>query len=187
MITRRDLARRGLLAGGTAITATGAFGVAAALAQEGEDTSDSDSEILVRSITFVQQAILAYQAAIDSGALADFAPTAAKFATQERVQERQLTDALKGIGGEALPAPLADSVPGLTQAKTREDWLNLLVRTQNQVLAGYIEGQKELGAADLLTLSARNATEVGQQLVTLRQTLGTDPLPAALPSGSEKN
>jgi hypothetical protein len=184
-LSRRDFARRGALLG-AAVAVPGVF-AATALAQEGEDTSDTDTEILVRSIGFVQQSVLAYEAAIESKTLADFNSTAAKFAAEERAQEKLLTAALENIGGEALPAPQADSVPGLTQARTREEWLDLLLRTSNQLVAAYIEGQKELGAADLLILSAKNCTTVGQQLVTLRQELGTDPLPSALPSGSEKN
>jgi len=184
-LSRRDFARRGVIFGAAAAV-PGVF-AAAAFAQEGEDTSDTDTEILVRSIGFVQQSVLAYEAAIASRTLGAFNSTATKFADEGREQEKLLTAALVEIGGEALPAPQADSVPGLTQAKSREEWLDLLVRTSNQLVAAYVEGQKELGAADLLILSAKNCTGVGRQLVTLRQQLGTDPLPSALPSGSEKN
>ncbi len=184
-LSRREFARRGALVGAAAAV-PGVF-AATAFAQDGEDTSDTDTEILVRSIGFVQQSILAYEAALASKMLGPFTATAAKFAAGERKQEKLLSAALEKIGGEPLPAPQADGVPGLTQAQTREDWLNLLIRTSNQLVAAYVEGQTELGAADLLILSAQNCANVGQHLVTLRQELGTDPLPAALPSGSEKS
>jgi hypothetical protein len=184
-LSRREFARRGALVGAAAAV-PGVF-AATTFAQQDADTSDSDSEILVRSITFEQQAILSFEAAIASKTLGAFSATAAKFAEQEREHERLLAAALKEIGGEPLPAPSADSIPGLTQAEGRDGWLTFLIGRENQVVAGYIEGQKELGAADLLILSAKNCANVGRHLVTLRQELGTDPLPAALPSGSEKN
>jgi hypothetical protein len=185
-LDRRDVVRQGLLGAGALTLGSGLLGATRALAQT-EDTSATDSEILVRSLTFEQQAVLALESAVASRTLGSFSSAAQKFAAQDKVHVGLLTAALKKIGGQPLPAPQADDVPGLTQAQSREDWLDLLVRTQNQVLAAYVEGQKELGAADLLTLSAQMAANVGQHLVVLRQALGTDPLPAALPSGSEKN
>jgi hypothetical protein len=188
-LSRRDFALRGLLAGGAAFAAAAApaaFGAASAFGQADADTSDTDTEILVGLIGFEQQAVLGYEAAIASGTLGDFQVAATKFAEQEREHSRLLTDALTKIGGEPLPAPEADGVPGLTQARTREEYLTFLIGSENQLVAAYLEGQKELGAADLLILSAQNCTNVGQHLVVLRQALGTDPLPSALPSGSEK-
>ena len=188
-LNRRDFARRGLLAGGAAFAAAAvpaAFGAASAFGQADADTSDTDSEILVGLIGFEQQTVLGYEAAIASATLGDVQAAAVTFAGEERAHAKALIDALAEIGGEPLPAPQADGVPGLTQAKTREDYLNFLIASENQLVAAYLEGQKEMGAADLLTLSAENCVNVGQHLVTLRQALGADPLPSALPSGSEK-
>jgi hypothetical protein len=188
-ISRRELARRGLFAGGAvfaAAAAPAAFGAASAFGQADSNAPDTDTEILVGLIGFEQQTILGYDTAVASGSLGDFAPTATKFVEQEREHERLLAAALAKIGGQPLPAPRADSVPGLTQAQGRDGWLTFLIASENQLVAAYIEGQKELTSADLLILSAQNCINVGQHLVALRQALGTDPLPSALPSGSEK-
>jgi ferritin-like protein len=181
-LSRRDLTR---LAGAAALGAT--LGpVASAFGQEGEDTSDTDSEVLVGFIGYVQQTAVAYAAALASGTLGDLTGPLTKFRDQEREHARLFTEALAKIGGKPKPGPRTNDVPGLTEAQTREDYLNFLVGSENQLIAAFFEGQKELGSGDLLTLTAQISGNVGQHLVVLRQALGADPLPSALPSGSEQ-
>jgi hypothetical protein len=172
--TRRDLARRGLLAG-AALAAPAALGVSSAFGQEGEDTSDTDSEILIGLIGYEEQAAVAYAAALASGTVGGLTGPLTKFRDQEREHVRLLTAALAKIGGKPKPAPRTSDVPGLTQPQTREEYLHFLVGSE-----------KLLGAAELLTLVAQISGNVGQHLVVLRQALGADPLPSALPSGSER-
>jgi hypothetical protein len=183
--TRRDLARRGLLAG-AALAAPAALGVSSAFGQEGEDTSDTDSEILIGLIGYEEQAAVAYAAALASGTVGGLTGPLTKFRDQEREHVRLLTAALAKIGGKPKPAPRTSDVPGLTQPQTREEYLHFLVGSENQLVAAFFEGQKLLGAAELLTLVAQISGNVGQHLVVLRQALGADPLPSALPSGSER-
>jgi hypothetical protein len=187
-LSRRDLARRGLLAGGAALAVTVPGGLRAtrAFGQEGEDTSDTDSEILIGFAGFQQQAVVGYKAAIDSGTLGDFVPTATVLSAQGQEHYRLLTAALAEIDAKPKPPQRTNDVPGLTEALTREDYLEFLVKAENQVLASGLEGQKLLGKAALLTLTAQICGNVGQHLVVLRQALGKDPIPAALPSGFEK-
>jgi ferritin-like protein len=184
-LSRRDLARRGLGAG-AALAAAPVLGVTSAFGQEGEDTSDTDSEILIGLVGFEQQTTVAYAAALASGTLGDLTGPLTKFRDQERTHAELLIRALTKIGGKPKPAPRTSDVPGLTQPQNREEYLHFLVGSENQLVAAFFEGQKLLGAPNLLTLVAQISGNVGQHLVVLRQALGADPLPSALPSGSER-
>lgn len=182
--TRRDLARRGLIAAGAALGAAAAPAASRAFAQT-EDTSDTDSELLVGLIGIEQTAVLAYETAAAAGALGPAAPIAKLFGTQEQEHADALIAALAEIGGKPLPAPRIEDVPGLTEATTAEDYLNFAVDLENQAIAAYLEANKLLGNGDLLKTSSQICANEGQHLVVLRQALGTDPIPGPLPSGSE--
>jgi hypothetical protein len=188
-LNRRDFARRGLMAGGAAfaaLAAPAALGVSGAFGQaEGEDTSDTDSEILVGLIGFEQQAVDAFDAALASGTVAGLAGPLRKLADQERQHVQLLITALAKIGGKPKRTPRTDDVPGLTEAQSRENYLDFLISKENQLVASYTEGVKQLGDPHLLQLSGQICANVGQHLVVLRQALGLNPLPTALPSGSE--
>lgn len=185
-VSRREALRAGLLAGGalTAAAAPALIGARDAFAQA-EDTSDTDSEILVGLIGFEQTAVLAYGTATTAGLLD---PAVAKlFARQEQVHAEALIAALRKIGGDPPGPPRVEDVPGLTEVKTGGDFLSFAVKLENQQLAAYLEANKQLGSGELLTMSSQIAANEGQHLVVLRQALGTDPIPVPLPSGSESS
>lgn len=184
--TRRDALRAGLL-GAAALSAAAApalIGAAGALAQQTEDTSDSDSELLVGLIGFEQTAVTAYAMAASAGWLGS-SSVPMLFGAQEQQHADALVAALTAVGGTPPPPPRVEDVPGLTEVTNGQDFLNFAVGLENQLLAAYLEANKTLGSGDLLTLSSQIAASEGQHLVVLRQSLGTDPIPAPLPSGSE--
>ncbi|MFN2612540.1 MAG: ferritin-like domain-containing protein [Solirubrobacterales bacterium] len=185
--TRRDALSAGLVAGAgafSALMAPALLGAGAAFGQA-EDTSDTDSELLIGLIGFEQTAVLAYGTAL-AGGLLDPA-VAKRFARQEQAHAGALGAALKKIGGSPPAPPRVEDVPGLTEVQTRMEFLNFAVRLENQQLAAYLEANTQLGSGELLTLSSQIAANEGQHLVILRQDLGTDPIPAPLPSGSESS
>lgn len=181
--SRRDLARRGLLAGAALAVPAGL--ASPAFGQEGEDTSDTDSEVLVGLIGYEQQAILAYVHVMSLDQSTPLFAAGDTYLRQDRTHVRLLTEALAKIGGKPKPPPRTSDVPGLTESRTAKESIEFLIKCENQVLAACLEGQKELGDPDLLTLVAQVCGNVGQHLVGLRLMIGVQPLPAALPSGSE--
>jgi rubrerythrin len=186
-LSRREAVRRGVAVGGAAITAAmlpELLGAGDALAQS-EDTSATDSEILVGAIGIEQTAVLTYETAAAGGLLGPGAGVARLFAAQEQQHADALIAALRGIGGKPPPPPRIEDVPGLTEVKTGEEMLRFAVELENMAIAAYLEAHKRLGSAALLKTATEIVANEGQHLVVLRQALGDDPIPSALPTGSE--
>jgi hypothetical protein len=185
--TRRDALGAGLLAGAAALSAAAApalVGARDAFAQA-PDTSVADSELLVGLIGFEQTAVVAYATAASAGWLGPTSAVPTLFGRQEQQHADALISGLKAIGGTPPPKPRVEDVPGLTEVSDGPGFLTFAVDLENQQLAAYLEANKTLGSGELLTLSSQIAAGEGRHLVVLRQSLGTDPIPAPLPSGSE--
>lgn len=184
-VTRRDALGAGLFAGAAALAAAAApalIGARGAFAQS-EDTSGTDSELLIGLIGFEQTAVLAYATAANAG-LGAASKLATLLGRQEQEHADALIAALKEIGGTAPSPPRVEDVPGLTEVGSAEDFLSFALDLENQQLAAYLEANKQLGSAELLTTSSQIAANEGQHLVIVRQALGVDPIPAPPPSGS---
>lgn len=187
--TRRDAVRRGLLAGGAVLSASmipTLLKVRSAFAESDTSTATGDAGILEGAVGLEQTAVVAYATIAKSGLLGPATSVVELFGKQEAEHADALIAALKSLGSTVPPPPKPTDIPGMTEVKTDQQALAFAVELENMALATYVEAAKELESGDLLKAVSQIVCDEGQHLVVLRQALGSNPLPAALPSGSEK-
>jgi rubrerythrin len=187
--TRRDALRRGLFAGGAALSAAAVPGLLTAgraFAQEAE-TSIGDSGIVEGAVNLEQTAVLVYETGAQSGFLGPAESTAKLFAGQEQQHADVVIKMLRNLGGTVPAPPLPQDVPGLSEVKTRAAFLDFVLRLENEAIATYADAIQNLQDPVLMKPMAQIMANEGQHLVVLRQALGADPVPSATPTGLEKS
>ena len=182
--SRRDLMRRGAIAGGAVVAASAVpffLRTMNAFAQ-----AKGDAEILEGAVALEQQAVFAYTAAADSRKLGDSTPVARLFAKQEQEHADGLITALQGLGGKAPAKPtMADDVPGLAKAAagSAKDITDFAVELETAAVAAYYMAHGKLKSPELLRTGASIMANEAQHLVVLRQALGRNPSPDAFVTG----
>jgi rubrerythrin len=180
--TRRDALRCGLVAGSTVVAAssTPLLGLRNALAKGVED----DAAILERALKLEQTAVVAYDAALESGLLRQpLAELARRFRGQEREHANALTAALEDLDRKAPRPPTPEQV-GLGRLEGQDDVLRFLIELENMTVVAYIDVQRRLEDEALLRTVAQIMANEGQHLVVLREALGNDPVPDAFEAGT---
>lgn len=179
--TRRELMRRGIAAGG-AVLAVGAI-PRLALAQ-----AKDDAAILEAALDIEQKAVVAYDAAAESGVLEPGdASTAELFRDQEQEHADGLTRALESLGGEAPAKPQSPAeVPGLAAALDQgaPAIFEFAIELETMAVAAYYDALGRLRDPQLLSAVASIMAAEGQHLVVLRQALGLEPVPRAFERGA---
>ena len=181
--SRRDVLRRGLEVGATALAASTIpvlLGVRDAFA-----AATSDGAILAAAIGLEQTAVFAYDA-VARGGLLD--PATKRIATHLRDQESEhadaLTAAVSGFGGRAPAKPTsATQVTGLSGLGSQREVLSFAVELELMAVAAYYDAHRKLRDARLLQTGASIMANEGQHLVVLRQALGRQPTPTAFENG----
>jgi rubrerythrin len=183
--TRRELMRRGLVAGGAVIAASSVplfLRVTKAFAQ-----ADGDAAILEAAVGLEQTAVFAYTAAAGSGKLDPATTKVAKlFAAQEQEHADGLTAALEALGGSAPPKPTGpEDVEGLAEAaaKGQAAIARFAVELETTAVAAYYDAHGKLKDPKLLSTGASIMANEAQHLVVLRQALGANPSPDAFVTG----
>jgi hypothetical protein len=182
-IMRGRAVRRALLLGVACLLLGGALG---ACGGGGSSSGSGDKERDVRTLNEILgrqlAAVAAYAEVLPTLHGADLA-AAQQFRAQEQEHVDATTKTLRGIGGEADPAPETIEADNL---KTRADSLEFLYEMESATL------DAELGAVGKLTvdwsrpLLASMAANNAQHLVRLRQALGATPaqtVPSAFETG----
>lgn len=186
--SRRELLRRGLGLGGTAVAAASVpllLGVRTAFAQSG-----SDNDIVTSAIRLENVAMLAYQAAIDSGLVT---PGVTRTLIKIRDQESQHRDALiaafSELGGR--PPALSDDpgqidvvLPGIGDLKSQRDVANFAIALEEMAVAAYYDAHSKLRTAALLQAGASIMANEGQHLTVLRTLVNQNPVPRAFEVGN---
>lgn len=186
---RRALLRRGMALGGTAIAAS-AIGLLASV-RNAFASSEGDDAILSSAINLERVAVLAYEAAIDSGLLSPaLARVAGRFRDHEQAHADRLTTALTDLGGTppAPPDGLADVdkvVKGLRDARSQAQLVTIAIELETATVAAYYDAHAKLVAAQLLQASASIMASEGQHLVVLRDAARRDRLPNAFETGKQ--
>jgi rubrerythrin len=193
--TRRDAMRRGLIAGGALVSAAVApavFRAGTAFGQADTATLSGDAGILEGVIEIEQTAVVAYESIASRGLFGARSTVPQLLVEQEKEHVAALIAAFKALGGTPPPPPRPTDIPGFTELSNvppgGADPLTFAILLENQILAHYIDGVKELEDPNLMKLFAQTVPDEGQHLVLLRQsTAGSDPMPVPLPTGEEKN
>lgn len=181
---RRELMRRGLVAGGVFISAASIpmlMNVRNAFAQ-----ANSDGEILVKAIGLEQTAVFAYDTAVKSGLLeGPQLEVAQLFGRHEQEHADALITALKSAGGRVPAKPTSpDQVKGLGTVQSAEDIVRFAIELETSAVAAYYDAHSKLADAALLQAGAQIMANEGQHLVVLRQALGQAPVPNAFATGA---
>jgi rubrerythrin len=182
--SRRELVRRGLVAGGAVVAATAVpflLHARNAMAQ-----ADGDAAILEAAIELEQTAVFAYTAAAKGGKLGKATNVATLFARQEQEHADALTQALEGLGGKAPAKPTRPGdVDGLAKAAggNATDILNFAVELETMAVGAYYEAHSMLKSPKLLSTGASILANEAQHLVVLRQALRKNPSPDAFVTG----
>lgn len=186
--TRRDAVRRGLIAGGAAIAATmvptllrvsQAFGQNQALVL-------NDRSIIEGAVGLEQSFVVVYETAVKRKLLGPLTPIAELFARQEQQHVDALSKALQGLGGAVPKPPNENDIAGLTKVTTKQQMLNFVIEIENMAVAAYVHAAKTVQDTKLLSTIVEIVPNEGQHLSVLKQALGADPVPTAMPSGSAK-
>jgi hypothetical protein len=186
---RRELLRRGLGLGGTAILASSIpllWSVRSAFAG-----ATGDVPIIQRAITLELVTVIAYDAVIAGGMLSPAVRGVLRgFRAHEQAHAGALTTALTDLGGAPPPAPKGVAavdtvVKGLGAARSQADVLSFLIELETATVAAYHDAQAKLGEARLLQTSATIMANEGQHLAILRRRAGRDPVPNAFETGEK--
>lgn len=181
-LSRREAARRGLVAGGAFVAIASASSlppVRAALAWAGDDRA-----VLEAAVRLEQTAVVAYDTASEAGLLARRATGLARLLRdQEQAHADALSGALKELGGTAPPLPAPSEIDGLARVTTQRGFVRFAMRLERQAVAAYYDAQCTLGDAELLSLAARIMANEGQHLALLRPLAGDPPVPHAFERG----
>jgi rubrerythrin len=184
---RRELLRRGLGLGGTAVAASAIpllLTVRNAFA-----ASDTDGALLDEAITLERVAVLAYDTIVEGGVLKGALARQVRILRDHEQQHAAvLTKALTDLGGTPPPAPsgLGDVdkvIKGLGGVRTPADALSFAIELETATVAAYHDAEAKFVEAKLLQTTASIMGCEGQHLVVLRQAAGRPPVPHALESG----
>jgi len=186
-LERRELVRRGLLSGGAALAAAsvpGLLKVRAALAQD--EAAVNDQGIIEGAVGLEQTMVVVYRSAGRRKLLGALNPVAEQLARQEQAHVDYFSKALTGLGGKVPAPPLPDDIAGFTQIQAPDEMLRFALNLENQAVAAYLDAAKTLRTTTLLQTLTEIMASHGQHLVVIRQALNTNPVPDALPSGTEQ-
>ncbi len=181
-----DARRRFLRSAGTATLSAGAVALLVgceSMAAKPGMTADpkADAALLNGAIGLEDQAIGAYQLALDSGLLAaEVRPVAVLFQSHHKGHRDALARAVTKLGGAPQgPKSLADYAAALDAAslKSQADVLELALRLEKEAADGYLKAVPDLGSDGLGQASARIAADEVLHWTVLAQALGR-PLPA---------
>ncbi len=184
--SRRELMKRGLIAGGAVLAASSIpflLNARNAMAQ-----ADGDAAILEAAIGLEQQAVFAYTAAAASGKLGPAGAVAKLFAEQEQEHADALIAAQKKLGGKVPPKPtMAEDVEGLAEAAggDAKSILEFAIELETAAVGAYYDAHGKLKSPELLSAGASIMANEGQHLVVLRQALKQNPVPDAFETGGE--
>lgn len=186
---RRELLRRGIVAGGAVVAASSIpllLSVRNAFAAK-----RGDIEILESAIKLERVSALAYDTVLDSGLLSPRVARIAKlFSGHEREHAEALVAALRALRStppdERIDAEDIDEVAkGIGAVKSQADVIDFAIELETSAVAAYYDAHRELIDAGLLQTAASIMANEGQHLVVLRRAAGKPPLPNALETGDE--
>lgn len=180
--SRRDLVRRGLGVGATALAA--AWTVPLLTAQDALAQADGDAAVVSAAITLEHTSMAAYDrlasrtqpAAIPAG-------VARRVGRQEAEHVRALSAALRRMGGTPPRRGDPELLASLGRIRSSREVARFALELETMAVAGYYEAVGKLNDAALLGTLASIMASDGQHLVLLRQGLGREPLPLAFETG----
>ncbi|MEQ8347401.1 MAG: DUF4439 domain-containing protein [Sneathiellaceae bacterium] len=178
--------RRFLQGAGTATLSAGAMalliGCESMAAKQGMAADPgADAALLNGAIGLEDQAIGAYQLALESGLLtAQVRPVATLFQSHHQAHREALAATVTKLGGSPQgPKPLASYAAALDAGslKDQADVLELALRLEREAADGYLKAIPDLRAEGLGQVSARIAADEVLHWTVIQQALGR-PLPA---------
>lgn len=170
--------RRQLLAGAAAGGAALALGPAALAAESEEELA---REAFAAVLELEQTALVAYEAIANSGVLK---PMLQLFLEQEQQHADQLALALDDLGAKPPSAPKRGEIPALEGALgSRWVALRFAITLEERTIAAYQQAIRHSTDAVVTRISAGAMGTDAQQLVVLRETIGSQPVPAPFESG----
>ena len=184
---RRELVRRGLGLGGTAVAAS-AIPLLLAV-RNAFAVTDTDRKILEQAITLEHLAVLAYDRILGGGLLDRRLERQVQVLRgHEQQHAGALAKALTDLGGTPPPPPTGVQavdrvVKGLGDVGTRADALSFAIELELAAVAAYHDAQPRFVEARLLQTVASIAGAEGQHLVVLRQAARQPPVPNAMETG----
>jgi rubrerythrin len=200
--TRREALRRAALVTGAA-SAPALLRPAIAVAQVEEEPAGLE-EFLVEAVVLEQMSALAYATAASELGDGDrsLQRTLTRFERQEQIHANALRSALDSIGVDPPEAPAApddlqaiENVEALDADRTeelserlaelgdvegRDDYLELLVRLEDEQIGFYLREAPGLSPEDILRVGVEIAACHAQHAVVLREALGV-PLAQTIP------
>jgi len=189
-VTRRDMVRRGLFAGGAAVLAATSIPLLLRVSNAFAKAED-DAAILQAAVGIEQIAVFAYGRAVKSGLLdRETNRICERFGAHEQEHANGLTAALQALGGmpPAKPRSLSDLDAvqrGLGDARSQADVVNFAIELEMAGIAAYYDAQLKLKDAQLLQTGASIMANEGQHLVVLRQAVKKPPVPNAFETGEK--
>jgi hypothetical protein len=175
MRSRRDVLRRGLVAGALTSAALPARAALAAAA--------SDVALLASAGRLETTLEAAYGRLADSSLLiADLRATAKRF----RGQQAEHVTALRALGVSVPLAADARLLVPLGRASTQEQMIGAVIALELQAVGAYERATKGLRDARFLQTAVQIMANAGQHLAILRDALGRDPVPNAFEDGTGK-
>jgi len=181
-----SLSRRGLVrAAGTATLSATAIALLAgcesmAMAEGGARSSDLD--ILNGALAAENQAMAAYQLALDSRLLAPgYRSVAQGFQADHGEHAKALRDTIGKLGGTPAPAKTAYDFP-VNDLKTQTDVLRFAAELERGAVAAYLAAVPAFQNRDIAKAAASILGAEAQHLAVLRSALGENPVPSAFVS-----
>lgn len=181
-----SLSRRGLVrAAGTATLSATAIALLAgcesmAMAEGGAKSSDLD--ILNGALAAENQAMAAYQLALDSRLLAPgYRSVAQAFQADHGEHAKALRDTIGKLGGTPAPAKTAYDFP-VNDLKTQTDVLRFAADLERGAVAAYLAAVPAFQNRDIAKAAASILGAEAQHLAVLRTALGENPVPSAFVS-----
>ena len=133
-----------------------------------------------------QTAIVAYEAIANTGMLSSRATAALReFQDQDRQHAQQLATALQKLGAKPPIPPRRADIPGLTAVRDERAAARFAITLELRTIAAYSRAVYEVPDSNLVRTMAGAMGTDGQQLVVLRQLLGTEPVPVAFETGAK--
>jgi len=185
--TRRDLLRRGLAVGSTALAASSVPLLLHARNAFGQ--AMGDAQVVKAAIGLEQVAVFAYDAALKSGKLdAKTTQVAQLFKTHEQAHLDALTSALQSLAGGSPPTAPASArdnslLRPLLKVRNQKEIALYAIELESVVVAAYHDAHRKLKDAHLLKTGAQIMADEGQHLVVLRTAVKRPPVPDAFEVG----
>lgn len=182
-----SLSRRGLVrAAGTATLSATAVALLAGCESmammEGGGAKSSDLDILNAALAAENQAMAAYQLALDSRLLAPgFHSVAQNFQADHGEHAKALRDTIGKLGGTPAPTKSAYDFP-VNALKTQTDVLRFAADLERGAVAAYLTAVPKFQNRDIARAAASILGAESQHLAVLRGALGENPVPTAFVS-----